>query len=102
MNYSVELQSYLDAQGRVKEWPSKRNKGKFQRLVLEYLATKFEVGIIYTEKEVNVILNEHHTFGDPALLRREMFERRLINREQDGSAYWCNQQGENVTHTHSL
>jgi len=97
MNYSVELQSYLDEQGRIKGWPSKRNKGKFQRLVLEYLATKFKCGVIYTEKEVNAILNAHHTFGDPALLRREMFERRLINRELDGSAYWCNQQEENFT-----
>lgn len=96
MNYSVELQRYLDEQGRVKEWPSKRNKGKFQKLVLEYLATKFEVGIIYTETQVNAIVNDHHTFGDPALLRREMFERGLINRERDGSAYWCNQQVEDV------
>ncbi|MBE9005014.1 DUF2087 domain-containing protein [Fortiea sp. LEGE XX443] len=96
MNYFVEIQRYLDEQGRVKEWPSKRNKGKFQRLVLEYLATKFEVGIIYTEKQVNAILNDHHTFGDHALLRREMFEKGLINRERDGSAYWCNQQVEDV------
>ncbi|MBD2451042.1 DUF2087 domain-containing protein [Nostoc sp. FACHB-152] len=88
-NYSVDLQNYLDEQGRVKEWPSKRNKGKFQRLVLEYLAMKFEVGVIYTEKQVNAILNQHHTFGDAAMLRRELFERRLINRERDGSAYWC-------------
>jgi hypothetical protein len=90
-NYSVELQNYLDEQGRVKEWPSKRNKGKFQRLVLEYLATKFEVGVIYTEKQVNAILNQHHTFGDAAMLRRELFERGLINRERDGSAYWCDE-----------
>ena len=88
-NYLDELKSYLDEQGRVKEWPS-RNKGKFQKLVLEYLASKFEVDAIYTEKEVNALLNGHHTFGDPAMLRRELFERGLIDRKRDGSAYWCN------------
>ncbi|MEC4815393.1 MAG: DUF2087 domain-containing protein [Scytonema sp. PMC 1069.18] len=88
MNYLEELKSYLDEQGRIKEWSSKRNKGKFQILVLEYLASKFEMDVIYTEKEVNQLLNQHHTFGDAALLRRELFERGLIDRKRDGSAYW--------------
>jgi hypothetical protein len=89
MKHSDELKNYLDEEGRVKEWPSKRNKGKFRQLVLEYLASKFELGVTYTEKEVNTLLNQHHTFGDPALLRREMFENGLIDRMRDGSAYWC-------------
>ena len=67
-----ELENYLDSQGRITEWPSKRNKGKFQQLVLEYLASRFEVGIIYSEQEVNALLNQYHNFQDPALLRREM------------------------------
>lgn len=83
-----ELENYLDSQGRITEWPSKRNKGKFQQLVLEYLASRFEVGIIYSEKEVNAILNQYHNFQDPALLRREMIERRLIERTRDCQAYW--------------
>ncbi|HLP87314.1 MAG TPA: DUF2087 domain-containing protein [Nostocaceae cyanobacterium] len=90
MNYLETLQPYLDEQGSVKEWPSKRNKGKFQQLVLEYLASKFELGKVYTEKEVNDLLNKYHLFGDTALLRREMFERGLLNREKNGSAYWLN------------
>lgn len=69
MKYSDELQCYLDEQGHVKQWTSKHNNGKFQRLVLEYLATKFESGVIYTEKEVNILLNQYHLFGDSALLR---------------------------------
>ncbi len=92
MNYLAELKNYLDEEGRIKEWPSKRNKGKFQILVLEYLATKFEIGVIYTEKQVNTLLNQHHTFGDHALLRREMFERGFINRTRDGSSYWSESQ----------
>ncbi len=90
MDYLTELKNYLDEEGRLKEWPSKRNKGKFRKLVLEYLASKFEPGTTYTEKEVNALLNQHHTFGDPALLRRELFENKLIDRKRDGSAYWCN------------
>lgn len=86
---SIELRSYLDEQGRVKEWPSKRNRGKFQQLVLEYLRSKFDPTFIYTEKQVNALLNEHHTFGDPALLRRELFERGMLDRIPNGAAYWC-------------
>jgi hypothetical protein len=88
MDNFAEIKDYLDEQGRVKEWPSKRNRGRFQLLVLQYLASKFTSGTIYTEKEVNVLLNQHHTFNDPALLRRELFERGLISRKRDGSAYW--------------
>ncbi|AKG21805.1 DUF2087 domain-containing protein [Calothrix sp. 336/3] len=91
-----KLKNYLDVEGRVKQFPSKRNKGKLQKLVLEYLADKFEPGVIYTEKEVNALLNQHHTFTDPAMLRREMFENGLIHRKSDGSEYWCS-----YTHTNS-
>lgn len=75
-----ELENYLDSQGRITEWPSKRNKGRFQQLVLEYFTERFEIGITYSEKEVNALLNQYHTFNDPALLRREMIERRLLER----------------------
>ncbi|MEL6333129.1 MAG: DUF2087 domain-containing protein [Cyanobacteria bacterium J06559_3] len=88
MDYIIELQNYLDDQNRLKNWPSKRNKGRFQQLALEYLASKFEPGIYYNEREVNALLNQHHTFEDPALLRRELFERGLVDRAKSGAAYW--------------
>jgi len=88
MNHTTDLRHYLDSQGRLKEWPSKRNKGRFQQLALEYLATQFKPGTRYHEREVNALLNQHHTFGDPALLRRELFERGLVDRLRTGSAYW--------------
>ncbi|BAU41635.1 MULTISPECIES: DUF2087 domain-containing protein [Cyanophyceae] len=84
----TELQPYLDDQGRVTRWPSKRNRARVQTLVLWYLAEKFAAGRTYTEREVNQLLNEHHTFCDPALLRRELFEHGLLQRERNGSAYW--------------
>ena len=88
MDYSNELRNYLDKEGRVMEFPSRRNKGKERSLVLHYLASKFQPGVIYTEREVNRLLNQHHTFGDPAMLRRELFEHQMLHRRRDGSAYW--------------
>ncbi|MBI5666703.1 MAG: DUF2087 domain-containing protein [Chloroflexi bacterium] len=81
----AELQALLDAEGRVTHWPSKRS---IQLQVLDYLAAQFEAGRDYSEREVNALLNQFHTFEDGALLRRELFERGLLNRERDGSRYW--------------
>ena len=82
-----EIINYLDEHDRVKTWLSKRNR-KSQFLVLRYLASKFGINVFYTEKEVNNLLNQYHTFNDPAMLRRELFEAKLLNRKRDGSAYW--------------
>lgn len=83
-----ELRHYLDEHGRLKEWPSRRNKGQVQQKALEYLASKFEPHLYYNEREVNALLNQHHTFGDPALLRRELCDRGLLDRVKNGAAYW--------------
>lgn len=82
-----ELKTYMDEQGRITRWPTKR-KTKQQQLILVYLAPKFESDRLYTEKEVNALLNMYHTFEDWAMLRRELFERGFLNREKDGSTYW--------------
>ena len=80
-----QLKNHLDVEGRLKWWPSKRSK---QLVALDYLATKFEPGKTYSESEVNYLLNQWHTFGDPALLRRELFDDALLNRQLDGTEYW--------------
>jgi len=79
------LRNYLDEDGRVLVYPSKR-RGK--QLVLAYLAEKFEPGRRYSEREVNDLLRAHHTFEDWALLRRDLFEMGFLRRTRDGSAYW--------------
>lgn len=81
------IAQYLDESGCVTTWPSKRNR-KAQRLILQYLISKFDANLFYTEKEINQLLNQHHRFQDPALLRREMFEAGILNRKLDGSVYW--------------
>lgn len=85
MNDTARLGPFLDDQGRVRQWPVKRAK---QLTLLRRMAEAFEPGRRYTEKEVNARLNELHTFGDWALLRRELCDLHLLAREPDGSAYW--------------
>lgn len=82
------IHHYLDADGRVMRFPISKKNRKDQPYILEYLSEKFEIDKVYTEHEVNDILKQWHTFGDWALLRREMFDRGYINRSQDCSAYW--------------
>lgn len=75
---------FLDADGQVRQWPTKHTD---KELVLEYLATKFEVGKSYSEREVNDVLKAWHTFQDWPLLRRELYDRGYLNRNPDGSNY---------------
>ena len=77
-------QRFLDSNGRLEQWPSHRD-GKL--LVLAYLATKFDPDTVYTEKEVNDLLQQWHTFNDWPLLRRELFDRAFIDRDRDGTNY---------------
>jgi len=82
-----ELNGYLDGEGKFDRFPGKKQKKK-QALMLQFLAQKFEPGKKYSEMEVNEILNQHHSFNDPATLRRLMFGSKLINRTLDGKSYW--------------
>lgn len=80
-----DVNKFLDDKGRIKIWPTKRDK---KALVLEYLAEKFEFEKNYSEKEVNSIIISWHTFEDYFLLRRELIEQKLLLRTKDGSSYW--------------
>jgi hypothetical protein len=81
------LARYLDGEGRMTRWPTRRNK-KDQTAILAYLASKFTEGQSYTERQVNDILRQFHTFEDWALLRRALFEQGFLNRTKDGASYW--------------
>ena len=75
----------LSEDGKVRRWPKKNHEKQF---VLEYLQSKFARETRIPEKQVNAIIQEWHLFEDHALLRREMFERGLMNRTRDGREYW--------------
>ncbi|MET0574390.1 MAG: DUF2087 domain-containing protein [Mesorhizobium sp.] len=69
----------------VTRWP---RKDRDRQMVLEHLAGKFEAGRIYAEKEVNEMLKRYHSFGDWALLRRELFESGGLDRDAKTGRYW--------------
>ena len=75
----------FDTQGRLVRLP---NKLSVQRMCMWWLWTHFEIRRHYTEKEVNQVLNAHHTFGDQATLRRELVNMKLLGRKPDCSDYW--------------
>ena len=81
------LNGYRDEHGKFDRLPGKRQKKKLD-LMIEYLATKFDVSRKYTEQEVNEILNQHHSFNDPATLRRLLFGTGFLQRTLDGRSYW--------------
>lgn len=80
-----QLVNFMDKEGKVKSWPSKI---KLKVEVLKYIGSKFEEDRAYTEKEVNAIINEWHTFGDFFMIRRGMVDYKFLGREKDGSKYW--------------
>lgn len=70
-----DLTNFLDEDHKLIRFPAKR-KMKLQALF--YLASKFEKEKVYTEKEVNDLLNQWHTFGDPTTLRRELYNHMYV------------------------
>ncbi len=85
MEQKIDISRFLDSDGKIMQLSS---KGKFKVAILSYLAEKFEENRNYTEKEVNEICNEWHTFKDYFVLRRELMDNGLLCREPDGSRYW--------------
>jgi hypothetical protein len=76
---------FLDDSGKVTQLPRRQTA---KRALLEYLIGKFEPDRVYSEREVNAICDEWHTFGDYFLLRRELVDCGLMCRKPDGSRYW--------------
>lgn len=85
MEERIYITRFLDERGRIVRLPQKQ---KVRVAILGYLAEKFEAGRDYTEKEINVICDAWHTFGDYFLLRRELVDQGLLCREANGSRYW--------------
>ena len=79
-----ELRPFVDDDGRLSRWPSRQ---KVQRMAAAYLATRFQPGREYSEREVNETLKDWHTFEDWALLRRVLYDWSFMDRERDGSRY---------------
>lgn len=81
----VNISTFLDDAGKITQIPVP-NRTKIP--ILAYLADKFEEDRIYSEKEVNEIINAWHTFGDYFILRRLLIDYKLLERTQNGEKYW--------------
>lgn len=79
-----ELRPFVDGQGRLTQWPAKQ---KVQRMAVAYLADRFARERDYTEREVNELLLDWHTFRDWALLRRMLCDWGHMTRDRDGTRY---------------
>ena len=51
------------------------------------MSGKLEAEHEYTECEINEVLLNWHTFMDPAMLRRELYNYRFLDRSKDGRVY---------------
>jgi hypothetical protein len=67
--------------GRIVTMPAKRSK---RLVLLDHVAQQFEVGVRYTESEVNRMLRSLHE--DYAALRRYLVDEGFMTREH--SMYW--------------
>lgn len=85
MERSKELAPFMDTRGRFTSWPVKQ---RLQRMAIAELAQRFELWRHYSEREVNDILLDWHTFGDWARLRRQLYDWGYFDRSPDGSTYW--------------
>ncbi len=79
-----EIKKYLDKDNKISVWPKRKEDKK---VVVEYLSSKFEPEKVYSEKEVNQIILSWHTFNDHTLLRRELVERKFLDRTPDCKEY---------------
>ena len=86
---SDKLARFLDADGKLKQWPAKQT---MREEACAYLAQQFQFGRDYTERDVNAIIASNHTFGDYFLLRRALIESGYLCRTPDGSRYWKNKE----------
>lgn len=77
------LTTFVDSQGRIIAFPAQEKK---YQVLLRYVLNAFEVGVRYTEKQVNEILLRFN--DDTASLRRGMIEYHMMEREGGGGAYW--------------
>lgn len=84
LNEVARVRRYFDAEARLKSWPAKTSA---QRLALWGLWAQLPRQQVWTERSFSAELNRLHLFGDPAILRRSMVERRLIARTPDGREY---------------
>ncbi len=77
------LATYLDAGGRIKQFPAQRKK---LLVILRHVLKSFEPGRRYPEREVKEILLRFNE--DTARLRRALVDFGYMDRQGGGGEYW--------------
>lgn len=80
----TQARRFFDAEGRMVSWPAKT---QVQYLCLWPIWARFPKGEEMTERQASDLINRWHRFGDAAILRRTMWERKLILRSEDARGY---------------
>lgn len=75
---------HFDAQGIMIRWPSKTSH---QDLCLWIIWFHIPPGQRFSEREINDFINDGHSFGDHALLRRSLVDMKMLARTRDGKLY---------------
>jgi len=70
MTISPLIKNFVDSDGKITQRPSKRSR---QEMIVAYLSDQIPTDFRGSEKDINLILEQWHTFGDIALLRRELY-----------------------------
>lgn len=84
--YRKKMQKYYDTEGKLLQYPPKR---PMRILALIRIVERLDPARRYTEKEVNEVIRDSLAFGDIELIRRELYQYKLVDRLRDGSAYWA-------------
>ena len=79
-----ELKAFLDGEERVTALPAKRKK---QMLAYYWIASRLPMDGVWNERELSAVLNGLHTFGDPAVIRRTLFDLGVLDRDPRGTRY---------------
>jgi len=77
------INTFCEPDGRIRRFPAQRKKFE---VILRYVIQAFDLGVRYTEKQVNEILKNYSE--DTATLRRGFIEYKLMQRESSGGQYW--------------
>lgn len=79
------IENYYDDNGILRQYPSKK---PLRMIALKRIGEAFEYNKDYKEKEINEIIKSKIGFNDVELIRRELYNNRILNRLIDGSKYW--------------
>ncbi len=75
---------HFDAAGVMVRWPA---KASHRQLCLWALWSRLPAHAVLSEGQISELLRALHSFGDHALLRRELFGRGFVTRTRDGREY---------------